>query len=71
MIVDTTEADLGAQNSWSFPAYLGGPFSAIEQIGLHVFVARCDDLSAQLGARFSVPPRLRELAASGTTFHRP
>ncbi|MCY1523236.1 Fatty acid oxidation complex subunit alpha [compost metagenome] len=71
VIVDTTEADLGAQNSWSFPAYLGGPFSAIEQIGLHVFVARCDDLSAQLGARFSVPPRLRELAASGTTFHRP
>ncbi|MFK0088457.1 3-hydroxyacyl-CoA dehydrogenase NAD-binding domain-containing protein [Pseudomonas sp. NPDC090755] len=70
VIVDTTEADLGAQNAWSFPAWLGGPFSAIEQIGPDKFVARCDVLCAQLGARFTVPRALRELAASGAMFHR-
>lgn len=68
VISDTQEADLGSQNSWSFPAYLGGPFSVVRQIGPREFVARCDELSRQLGARFEVPGRLRELAASDGDF---
>lgn len=67
VVEDTAEADLGSQNSWSFPAYLGGPYSAIDWIGVRQFVKRCDELSLELGARFRVPDRLRELAAAGGT----
>ncbi|MFS2122708.1 3-hydroxyacyl-CoA dehydrogenase NAD-binding domain-containing protein [Pseudomonas sp. Pseusp97] len=68
VVEETAEADLGAQNSWSFPAYLGGPFATIDALGASRFVARCDQLAASLGARFSVPRRLRELAAFEGSF---
>ncbi|WP_428313329.1 3-hydroxyacyl-CoA dehydrogenase NAD-binding domain-containing protein [Hydrocarboniphaga sp.] len=66
---DASDADLGAILGWAFPAYLGGPMSVIDDRGAAAFVARCDELRASLGARFEVPARLRDFAASGARFH--
>ncbi|SEQ47324.1 3-hydroxyacyl-CoA dehydrogenase [Solimonas aquatica] len=63
VVEDLREADLGATLGWAFPRYLGGPFAAIEDIGLASFVQSCATLSRTLGPRFELPARLRERAA--------
>ncbi|GAA6187824.1 3-hydroxyacyl-CoA dehydrogenase NAD-binding domain-containing protein [Litorivita sp. NS0012-18] len=55
VIEDAAEADLAACLGWAFPAYLGGPMAAIEQIGSAEFAARCADLARSAGARFTLP----------------
>lgn len=69
VIADAGEMDLGAVLGWAFPSYLGGPASALDLIGLERFVARCGELVAALGARFTPPARLAEAAAAGLRFH--
>lgn len=66
---DASDTDLGAVLGWAFPAYLGGPLSVVDQTGAAEFVRRCDALVASCGARFMVPVRLRDFAASGARFH--
>lgn len=66
---DAGEIDLGAVLGWAFPAYLGGPASAIDEIGARVFVERCDGLCRELGLRFTPPARLRDAAATDFRFH--
>jgi len=66
---DAREIDLGAVLGWAFPAYLGGPATAIDQIGVAAFIARSDDLSASLGVRFTPPEPLREAARRGMRMH--
>ena len=66
---DAGDTDLGAVLGWAFPAYLGGPLSVVDQTGAAEFVRRCDALVASCGARFMVPVRLRDFAASGARFH--
>ena len=65
VITDADEANLGAVLGWAFPAYLGGPVAVLNQVGPAEFVSRCDHMTQVLGARFQVPARLRQLAASG------
>jgi 3-hydroxyacyl-CoA dehydrogenase/enoyl-CoA hydratase/3-hydroxybutyryl-CoA epimerase len=69
VIDDPAEADLGAILGWAFPSYLGGPLSAIDDIGLRDFIDRCDALTKKLGARFQAPGALREAAAGSFRFH--
>lgn len=69
VITDAGDADLGALLAWAFPAYLGGPLAVIDNLGLSEFLARCDALVQTLGPRFEPPPRLREMAQTGSHFH--
>ncbi|WP_028228617.1 3-hydroxyacyl-CoA dehydrogenase NAD-binding domain-containing protein [Paraburkholderia ferrariae] len=67
---DAGEMDLGAILGWAFPSYLGGPASAIDDIGFDRFVARCAELASELGPRFTVPAQLSEAVGTGYRFHR-
>lgn len=63
------DCDIGAILGWGFPAWTGGPLSLIETVGLPEFVADCDRMASACGSRFSVPDRLRELAAAGKSIY--
>ncbi|WZB62046.1 3-hydroxyacyl-CoA dehydrogenase NAD-binding domain-containing protein [Achromobacter xylosoxidans] len=66
---DASEIDLGAILGWAFPSYLGGPASAIDDIGSARVVERLQQLAGELGPRFTPPAKLVEAAASGLRFH--
>ncbi|MGP8473919.1 3-hydroxyacyl-CoA dehydrogenase NAD-binding domain-containing protein [Burkholderia sp. PR2] len=70
VIGDAGEMDLGAILGWAFPSYLGGPASTIDDIGIDRFVARCHELVAELGPRFTPPVQLADVARTGYRFHR-
>ncbi|WZB70173.1 hypothetical protein WJ968_31660 [Achromobacter xylosoxidans] len=69
MAEDASEIDLGAILGWAFPSYLGGPASAIDDIGSARVVERLQQLAGELGPRFTPPAKLVEAAASGLRFH--
>lgn len=60
VVEDASEADLAACLGWAFPAYLGGPMAAIEQIGGQTFAEICARLVADCGARFQLPTAFAE-----------
>jgi 3-hydroxyacyl-CoA dehydrogenase/enoyl-CoA hydratase/3-hydroxybutyryl-CoA epimerase len=66
---DPVTADLAAVTGWGYPSHLGGPFALIDTIGIDEFVARSEALEGEFGERFSVPGKLREMAAKGEKFH--
>ena len=65
------DGDLGATLGVGFPAHLGGPFTAIDAIGVPEFVVECDRLAAAYGQAYAVPDLIREMATTGQTFHGP
>ncbi|KVK76949.1 3-hydroxyacyl-CoA dehydrogenase NAD-binding domain-containing protein [Burkholderia sp. MSMB1498] len=69
VLTTARDADVGAILGWGFPAFRGGPLSHIHGVGVDAFVATCDRLAAQYGARFAVPTLLREMAAQGQSFY--
>lgn len=71
VLVDVIDGDLGATLGVGFPAYLGGPFAAIDTLGLPAVIAECDRLQALYGDLYAVPSLLRDMAAAGQTFHGP
>ncbi|WP_262503644.1 3-hydroxyacyl-CoA dehydrogenase NAD-binding domain-containing protein [Sphingobium xenophagum] len=68
VISDPRSADVGAIMGWGFAPWTGGPLSYIDGIGAARFVAECDELAAQLGDRFAVPPQLRAMALRGEAY---
>jgi 3-hydroxyacyl-CoA dehydrogenase/enoyl-CoA hydratase/3-hydroxybutyryl-CoA epimerase len=69
-VLETPEdGDLGAIFGWGFAPHTGGPFSAMDTIGLPNVVATLDRLAQQHGERFAPPPALRDRAARGETFY--
>jgi len=68
VLTHPADGDLGAVLGWGFPTWTGGTLSLIETVGIPRFVAECDRLAECYGNRFSPPPRLREMAASGQSF---
>ena len=69
-VLDTPEdGDLGAIFGWGFAPYTGGPFTAMDNIGLAKVVEVLDRLTAQHGDRFAPPQLLRDMAAKGETFY--
>jgi 3-hydroxyacyl-CoA dehydrogenase/enoyl-CoA hydratase/3-hydroxybutyryl-CoA epimerase len=69
VLFDVIDGDLGATLGVGFPAYLGGPFAAIDTIGVAEVLQKCDRLAALYGDPFKVPQLLRDMAAKGETFY--
>jgi 3-hydroxyacyl-CoA dehydrogenase/enoyl-CoA hydratase/3-hydroxybutyryl-CoA epimerase len=65
------DGDLGATLGVGFPAYLGGPFLALDTIGLPAFVAEADRLAAAYGDQYEIPELVQRMAEEGQTFHGP
>jgi 3-hydroxyacyl-CoA dehydrogenase / enoyl-CoA hydratase / 3-hydroxybutyryl-CoA epimerase len=69
VLVTPQDGDLGAILGWGFAPYTGGPFSAMDTIGLAKVVEVLDRLAAAHGNRFEAPQHLRDLAASGGRYY--
>lgn len=63
------DGDLGAIFGWGFAPHSGGPFSAMDTIGIKTLVAELDSLAQRYGERFSPPQLLRDMAAKGESFY--
>jgi len=69
-VLETPEdGDLGAIFGWGFMPHTGGPFSAMDTIGLATVVQTLDRLAQQHGERFAPPQALRDMAAKSETFY--
>ena len=69
-VLETPEdGDLGAIFGWGFMPHSGGPFSAMDTIGLDEVVRTLDRLTQTYGERFAPPQLLRDMAAKGETFY--
>ncbi|MFL9499252.1 3-hydroxyacyl-CoA dehydrogenase NAD-binding domain-containing protein [Rhodopseudomonas palustris] len=68
-IVSVRDADVGSLLGWGFPSFLGGVLGQIDTVGLPRMIDVCDRLARQLPDRYAVPQTLRDMAASGRTFH--
>jgi len=69
-VLDTPEdGDVGAIFGWGMAPQTGGPFSAMDAIGLTAVVQKLDALAAAHGPRFAPPQLLRDMAARGETFY--
>jgi 3-hydroxyacyl-CoA dehydrogenase / enoyl-CoA hydratase / 3-hydroxybutyryl-CoA epimerase len=71
VLLDVTDGDLGAVLGVGFPAHLGGPFVAMDAIGIPQVVAELDRLRDAYGEQFAGPDLLREMAESGQAFYGP
>lgn len=69
VLTGVTDGDLGATLGVGFPAHLGGPFFAMDTIGIPRVVEELDRLRLAYGDRFTAPDLLREMAADGLTFY--
>ncbi|WP_443970719.1 3-hydroxyacyl-CoA dehydrogenase NAD-binding domain-containing protein [Sphingobium sp. CR28] len=69
VLVTPQDGDLGAIFGWGFAPYTGGPFSAMDTIGLAKVVETLDRLTAAHGSRFAAPQQLRDMAASGGSYY--
>ncbi len=68
VLIDPMDGDLGAVLGVGFPAYLGGPFAAMDTLGLTAVVAECDRLTQAYGVLYAIPDLVRDMAANGQTF---
>lgn len=70
VLTDPADGDVGGVLGVGFPAYLGGPFAAIDTLGVSAVVAECDRLAATYDReRFAVPQMLRAMAAAGQSYY--
>lgn len=69
VLVDVIDGDLGATLGVGFPAYLGGPYAAMDTLGLAAVIAECDRLRVAYGELYAIPDAIRTMAAAGQTFH--
>ncbi len=66
-----TDVDLSLIYGVGFPPFRGGALHYIDDVGIEKFVARADELAAAAGplkALYLPTEKLREMAASGSTF---
>ena len=69
VLIDPADGDVGAILGVGFPAYLGGPFSMMDTIGIATVVAECERLAACYGEHYAAPQLLRDMAAKDQTFY--
>ncbi|MDE2597161.1 MAG: enoyl-CoA hydratase/isomerase family protein [Sphingomonadales bacterium] len=69
VLVSVIDGDLGATLGVGFPTYLGGPYAAMDTLGLAAVIAECDRLCAAYGGLYAIPDSIRAMAAAGQTFH--
>lgn len=65
VLSDPADGDLGSVLAWGFPTWTGGTLSWIDTVGAAAFVAECEALAQQHGARFAPSDWLRARAAAG------
>ncbi|WP_333713925.1 3-hydroxyacyl-CoA dehydrogenase NAD-binding domain-containing protein [Yoonia sp.] len=70
VLEDIREGDVGAILGWGFAPWAGGPFSWLDMIGAPYAAERCDQLAQEVGARFTTPALLREMADKGQDFYK-
>jgi 3-hydroxyacyl-CoA dehydrogenase/enoyl-CoA hydratase/3-hydroxybutyryl-CoA epimerase len=68
-VEEVKDGDLGAILGVGFPAFLGGPYAAMDTLGLPAVIAECDRLRAAYGDLYAIPDTVRAMAAAGQTFH--
>lgn len=69
VVLHPQDADVGAVLGWGYPSDRGGPIGWIHTMGIDGFVAACDRLAEDAGARFAPPEMLRHMAAERRTFY--
>ena len=69
VLLDVREGDVGAILGWGFAPWSGGPLSWFDMLGSGYTTARCDELEAAYGVRFTAPNLLREMAKEGEGFY--
>ena len=69
VLIDPADGDVGSILGVGFPAYLGGPFSMMDTIGIGAVIAECERLAACYGTHYAAPQLLRDMAAQGQTFY--
>jgi len=70
VLMNASDADVGAIFGWGFAPFTGGPLSLIDTVGVEKFVAECKGLAKKYGVRFKPPKYLRDMAAKGETFYK-
>jgi len=60
--MEPVKADLASTLGWGFPSYTGGVMSYMDTMGLNVFIALCDELSAGTNAGLNPSEWLRRRA---------
>ena len=69
VIRNPVDGDIGAVFGVGFPPFLGGPFRWMDSVGIQTFVDRLDAYKKEFGDQWEAPPILREMAATGKTWH--
>ena len=69
VLLDVVDGDLGATLGVGFPAFYGGPFSAMDTLGVAAVIERCDQLCERYGALYAIPDLIRQMAETGQTFY--
>jgi 3-hydroxyacyl-CoA dehydrogenase/enoyl-CoA hydratase/3-hydroxybutyryl-CoA epimerase len=63
------DGDVGAVFGLGFPAFRGGPFRYVDEVGAEEIVRRLRGFEKELGMRFTPAPRLLEMAGEGRAFY--
>jgi 3-hydroxyacyl-CoA dehydrogenase/enoyl-CoA hydratase/3-hydroxybutyryl-CoA epimerase len=64
------DGDIGAVFGLGFPPYLGGPFRAMDTMGIAEVVRRLEEYRRRHGVRFTPAPVLLQMARAGERFHK-
>lgn len=72
VLTDPADGDIGGCFGVGFPVYLGGPFAAMDTLGIAAVVEACDRLAEIHGQqRYGIPALLREMVVQQQTFYGP
>ncbi len=69
IISSVKDGDIGAVFGMGFMPFTGGPFRAMDTMGIQNVVNRMYDLHGKYGVRFMPPDRLVQMAEKGEKFH--
>ena len=68
-MANATDGDIGAVFGIGFPPFTGGPFRAIDAIGVQNVVNRMNELKATYNERFTPAATLVKMAETSAKFH--
>jgi len=69
LIENASAGDIGAIFGFGFPPFLGGPYWAVDQIGLPAFSEQLQRLAERHGSRFTPAPGLVQRAEAGERYY--
>jgi 3-hydroxyacyl-CoA dehydrogenase / enoyl-CoA hydratase / 3-hydroxybutyryl-CoA epimerase len=69
VIASARDGDVGAVRGAGFPAFRGGPFRYVDEVGAGEIVRRLERLGRTHGTRFEPAPLLTRMARGEGTFH--